>query len=83
MVHALACAPFLKKKVERLADGGSEDATSSDRSWLPVSDEAYFEFELDEAQAPVGLVVRLYSTKQCTHAHHRSEALGTGTCGLL
>lgn len=42
--------------IEQMADGGSEQI-NSDRIWMPTSDEAYHEVELEEKGAPVGLVV--------------------------
>ena len=43
--------------IEQMADGGSETVESDDRIWLPTSNKAYYELELEEKSAPVGLVV--------------------------
>lgn len=42
--------------VEKISDGGSAPV-GNDRVWLPTTDEAYYELELEEKQTPVGLVV--------------------------
>jgi hypothetical protein len=58
MSHFQRVAPWLRwMQIEKLVHGQDAPQTPSSTTWLPASSEEYWELKLEEADAPVGLVV--------------------------